>query len=116
MEEFQVAAGVAFGFQETQEAGDALRREVGNLEALDGALAVAGRELQQKEQRVTIAAERVRAHPALRREVVFEEAHELTAEIGGFGRSHDAPPSITCPNERSKRSLACATTAGIQRR
>ena len=56
-------AVLAFDFQATQEAGDAFRREVGNLEPLDGALAVARRELQQKEQRVTVATERVRAPP-----------------------------------------------------
>ena len=86
-------AVLAFGFQEAQEAGDALRRKVGDLEPLDGALAIVRGELEQQQQRVAVAADGVRAHAALRGQVVLEKAHEVTAEIGGFGESHDAPPS-----------------------
>jgi hypothetical protein len=66
-----------------------------NLEALDGALTVSRGELEQEQERITIAAQRVRAHAALRRQEILEEAHEVTPEIGGFTRSHEAPPSIT---------------------
>ena len=88
-------AVLAFGFEEAQESDDALRREVGDLEAIDGAFAVSRHELQQQEQCIPIAVDGMRTHAALHRQVIFEEADEVTAKIGWVRSSHDAPRSTT---------------------
>src|SRR5665213_2652781 len=73
-------AVVPLGLERCEEACDALDREVRDIQAVHGAAPLPGREAQKQQQRVAIAADRVRTQAPLCGQEILEERHEVTAQ------------------------------------
>ena len=76
--------------------------------------AVSGSELQEQDQAVAIALDRMAAHTAERRKVLLEEADDRSAKAGRLIRLHADTSSTTSPKATSKRSLASWRIAGMK--
>ena len=102
------------GFQEGKEAADPIGSDVGNFQRFDRPSAVSGSELQEQDQAVAIALDRMAAHTAERRKVLLEEADDRSAKAGRLIRLHADTSSTTSPKATSKRSLASWRIAGMK--
>lgn len=105
---------VAFRLQMTKKSDDALGGEIIQGDGLYLPARVLGRELQQQQHGVAVAANGMRAHSSLRREILLEEAEQGARQIGGQHFSHKAPPFTSRPNCCSKRRLARRRKEGTQ--
>jgi hypothetical protein len=100
------------GFQEGKEAADPIGSDVGNFQRLDRPYAVCGSELQEQDQAVAIALDRMAAHAAERRKVPLEEADDRPAKAGRLIRL----PADTSPDNMAEGDLEAITCKLAHRR
>src|SRR5882762_2989634 len=109
-------AVATLSFEVHQESLDALGGKIGNAERLEPSPRVACGKLQPQHDRVTVAADRVDAHPSLLGQILLEETDYEATEVRGRQALHGSPPNTRRPNAASKRALASWATAGMSLR
>jgi len=62
------------------------------LQLLDPLVCIVRYELQEQDQGIAVAVDRVRTHAALRRQIVLEEAHDPPAKFRRLYALHGLPP------------------------